>query len=443
MPDLEQNEKNDFMIEKIKARPVNKKKLLRRTMITAAMAVIFGLIACFTFLVLEPVISKLLYPEEPPQVIVFPEDQEEMSPEEMLSENMQAENQEPEPVEQNVVLKKEQIQEILSRVNLERKNYKQLYIAMADYANELNQYMVTVTGITSNMDWFNNMQESKNQTSGVIIANNGKELLILADNTPLQRAEKLSMTFYNDVQVEAQVKRKEAYTNLVILSVNLSDLPENEREDLIKVASLGSSNAKNLVGTPVVAVGSPLGSSGSIGYGMITAPGTSLSVTDRNYKLLLTDINGSQNACGVLFNLQGQILGIITNNKTGSDMKNMLNAYGITELKKVIEKMTNGSSMAYLGICGVDVTREVHDEVGVPYGTYITEVAMDSPAMQAGIQQGDILVKMNDRTILTYNEYTSVLLQMDAGDTADITIMRQSQDEYKEMEFSIVTEEAE
>ena len=71
-----QKEQNDvseknFMIEKIKERPVNKKKLLRRTLITVSMAVIFGLVACFTFLVLEPVISNWLYPEEEPQVVVF------------------------------------------------------------------------------------------------------------------------------------------------------------------------------------------------------------------------------------------------------------------------------------------------------------------------------------------------------------------------------------
>ena len=71
-----QKEQNDvseknFMIEKIKERPVNKKKLLRRTLITVSMAVIFGLVACFTFLVLEPVISNWLYPEEEPHMRFF------------------------------------------------------------------------------------------------------------------------------------------------------------------------------------------------------------------------------------------------------------------------------------------------------------------------------------------------------------------------------------
>ena len=86
----------DFLREKIKQKPVNKKKLLRRTVITVVMAVVFGLVACFTFLVLEPVISNRLYPEEEAQEVRFPEETvaEEMKPEDMLVE------EEPEPPEE-------------------------------------------------------------------------------------------------------------------------------------------------------------------------------------------------------------------------------------------------------------------------------------------------------------------------------------------------------
>ena len=88
MSDLKQNNQNDFITEKIKVKPVNKKKLIRRTIITISMAIIFGLVACVTFLVLEPVISNWLYPTKEPetQTVRFPEDKEEMSPEEMLAE---------------------------------------------------------------------------------------------------------------------------------------------------------------------------------------------------------------------------------------------------------------------------------------------------------------------------------------------------------------------
>ena len=69
MPVPEQNQDSDFMIEKIKERPLNKKKLLRRTLTTASMAVIFGLIACLTFLILEPVFNNWLYPEAKPEQV--------------------------------------------------------------------------------------------------------------------------------------------------------------------------------------------------------------------------------------------------------------------------------------------------------------------------------------------------------------------------------------
>lgn len=440
MPDTEQEKQNEFMIEKMKERPVNKKKLIRRTMITAAMAVIFGLVACLTFLVLEPVISNVLYPEEEPQVVVFPEDQEEMSPEEMLSTHMQVESEEEEPQE-SVTLEQEQIQEILDKVILDKEDYQQIYNAMTEYVEELKQYMVTVTGVSSQVDWFNNITESSGQSSGVIVANNEKELLILVDYRPIMEAEELTLTFYNNIQVKAEIKKLDSATSLAILSVNLEKL-DKEFRDTIQVAQLGSSNLKSTVGTPVVALGSPMGTSNSIGYGMVTSANSQLFKVDANYKLLITDIYGSPNAEGVLFNLQGQIVGIITENTTYTEMKNLITAYGISDLRTIMEKMSNGVPMAYLGITGTDVTKEANEELQVPLGAYVKEVMMDSPAMLAGIQQGDVIVGMDDRTVVNFREYTTILMQMQVGQTVEVTVMRQVQEEFKEMSFTIICGEA-
>lgn len=446
MQDTEQNFQNEFMIEKMKERPVNKKKLLRRTIITASMAVIFGLIACFTFLVLEPVISNWLYPEEKPQLVVFPEDQEEMSPEEMLAENMEQEQQQLQQQQEQenavqgpVSLDEEQIQEILSGVKFHFEHYKQMYNVLSDYALKLDQYMVDVSGITSNIDWFNNIQESENQASGVIIAENGKELLILVDYTPLEAAESLRLTFAGGIKANATLKEKDDYTNLAVLAVEMDDL-DKEFLKKVRVVPLGSSNLLKIVGEPVVAVGSPMGTVGSLGYGIITSS-TAISETDANYKVLQTDITGSKNAGGMLFNLQGQLVGIITNDQGSLDMKNMITAYGITELKKCVEKMANGEKRAYMGIYGVNVTDEAHTELNVPYGAYITEVEMDSPAMLAGIQLGDVLVAMQGEEITAYREYAKVIGDFAPGDTVELTIMRQVQEEYKEMVFEVVLKE--
>lgn len=453
MPDRESGNQNDFMIEKIKQRPINRKKLIRRTILTASMAVIFGLIACFTFLILEPVISNWLYPEEEPQVIVFPEDQREMSPEEMLAENLPTESPAPadEPETEGITLEQEQIEDILSRLTLDKDSYMELYDGLYHFIYDteeitgqpsISQYIVTIRGITSNLDWFNNVQESDSQASGVIIADNGRAYLILVDYTPLKNADSLVLEL-NDgyYQIEATLKGLDPSTNLAVVAVERASLPAEWQETGgLAVAPMGSSNSRTLAGSPVIAMGSPMGTSDSIGYGMITAANT-LYTVDRNYKLLLTDIVGSKKANGALFNLKGELIGIIAGSRTNSDMGNVINAYGISELKKVVEKMSNEDKLPYMGISGGDVPLSANLDFGVPRGAYIKEIDMDSPAMLAGVQRGDIITAVNDNVVTSFSDYSALLMQIEPGQMVNLTVMRQSQEEYKEMNFAIEIEE--
>lgn len=444
-PEQNNNTDRDFLKEKIKVKPINKKKLIRRVLITASMAVIFGMIACVTFLVLEPVISNWLYPEQKPQHVTFPEDQEEMSPEDMLAEKLPEES--PAPTDSpdqdgDIRLPEAQVEEILSRVVFDLENYKELYGSLGEYARSLDRYMVTVTAVTSNIDWFQDVQESRNQCSGLILENNGKELLILTNYSTIRTAQRRIVTFLDNRQAEAQLKQKSTEMDMAIIAVNLSDLISDIEEEVPVIATLGSSNSRNLPGTPVIAIGSPMGISHSVGYGMITAVNTQLSMTDRNYKLLLTDIAGSKNASGVLFNLQGQVIGVVTGSKTGSDMDNRINAYGITELKKLIENMSNGKKTPYLGIRGVDVSEEANQELGVPYGAYIRDVDFDSPALKAGIRRGDVIISVDGKDVGTFNNYSNNLIQLTPGSTVELKIMRLFRNEYREMTFNIMLGES-
>lgn len=447
MPDRQEINQDNFMIEKIKQRPINKRRLVRRTLITVSMAVIFGLIACFTFLVLEPVISNWLYPEEEPEAIIFPEEPEEMLPEEMLEEYIQpSPSPSPVPEEQtqpeSVELDENQIQQVLDRVVLDMGDYRQIYSILSDYVKELNQYMVVVTGTKSDTDWFANVYESKNETTGIVIGNNGKELLILTDYSSVKRAEHLTVTFSNGVQADALMMQYFQDGNLAVLCVSLNVLSQDMQPEDIYVASLGSSLQRNLVGSPVIAIGSPMGSSGSMGYGIITAAGSQVTLADMNFQLLTTDIYGSQSAGGVLFNTSGQVMGFITTGKTGSDMRNMISAYGISELKQIISRLTKGDRIPYLGILGVDVPKEANEQSQVPFGAYVREVEMDSPAMLAGIQSGDVIVGIDQQSVTKMGDYTNYLLKINVEDTVTLQVMRQSQGEYKELAFEVTVGEA-
>lgn len=438
MPDTDQNKQSDFMMEKIKERPVNKKKLLRRTVTTAAMAVIFGLIACLTFLILEPVFSNWLYPEEEPQAVVFPEEIDELAPEDMLVEDETPSIQE---AVESVMLEDEQIQKILDNVSLDKGNYLQLYDAMSSYVEELNASMVTVTGVSSNVDWLNDTYEQEGQTYGVLVANNGKEYLILTSRATVRQKENIRVTFCSGESAEAEVKQTDSQTSLAVVAVPISSLTKETR-DAVKVATLGSSNLKNPVGIPVVALGSPLGSVGSAGYGMIVSAAAPLSKVDANYKLFVTDIAGTSDGLGVLFNMQSQIVGIITPDRARAELKNNVTAVGISELRKLIENMSNGKTAAYMGISGTDVTADANREYGVPFGAYVREIEMDSPAMLAGIQRGDVIVEIAGNSIENFNNYAAALLRLDAGQTVTVIVQRSVQNSYREMEIELTLGEA-
>lgn len=427
MEENKQNQDIEFIKEKVKERPLNRKKLVRRTIITASMAVIFGLIACFTFLVLEPVFTNLLYPEEEPQQVELKEEniEEEMKPEDMLLE--EETETEPPVVPQTVV----------EKVELEISDYQRLYRLMYALVQKASQSMVTVTGVVTDMDWFDNVYENQGQSSGLIVAENGKELLILTDSSVVDQAETLEVTFSNGMQYEAQLKGRNKETGLAIVSVALDGIDQEIRES-IKMATLGGSGS-SLLASPVIALGRPLGSSSSVIYGMVTSTDTWANLSDRNVRILTTDMAGGNSASGVLINLSGQVVGIIKPGiKKNAENKNLLTAYGITDLRRMIEKLSNGQEIAYLGVVGTDVPKEVSEELGVPMGAYVTGIQMDSPAMEAGIQSGDVIVKLGTAEITSFAEYQDAMMALTPETATTVTVMRQGQEEYQEMTVDVI-----
>lgn len=423
MQNTEQKNNNDFMIEKLKERPVNKRKLLRKTLTTAMMAVIFGLIACVTFQLLEPVISNWLYPApQEDKLVLFPEDKEEMEPEEMLSENI--------PENNNGQT------DSLWTDGGDYAGYLQIYEALGETVETLNKSLVIITATKVNKDWLSNEYETKTETTGVIIGKTGKETLILTDYSSIKDANSVSVTLYNGYSADIELKKYHTNSDIAIVSLSFASMG-NDVEEVVP-ASFGSSKGESLLCTPVIALGSPMGECGSVGYGMITSDKGKVSAVDANYTLLTTDIYGSQYAKGFLFNLQGQIIGVITNKNKPTDMRNMITAYGITDMKQLISTLSGGFDVAYLGITGIDVSKEANVLGNVPLGIYVQEMEEDAPALRAGIQKGDIIVEMNGTLIENYEDFAEVFGELKGGRMVTVKVMRQALNEYTEMNFNIV-----
>ena len=424
MEEINNQEEYELIRERIKTRPINRKKLIRRTVITAAMAVIFGVLACITFLVLEPVFSNMLTPEEEPVAseVKIPIDEEEILPEDMILED------EEETRTQIIYQEKERTTTVLE-------DYNSLYDEIYNLSKNCQKSVVKVAGVSQDVDWFNVAYESKEVTTGLIIANNGIELLILTDGSVIMNSENIDVTFFNELVTSAVVKETDKNTGLAIIAVPVDQLTATLLDPDI-IAKLGNSKTNRLLAAPVIAVGRPVSNVISLEQGMITSKSNIINLIDNNYEMFTTDMRGYDASNGVIFNMSGEVLGIIWQKNASLD-KNTLNAIGISDLKRTIERMSNGKKRAYLGIRGTDVTLEAIN-LGVPVGAYVLEIDMESAAMKAGIQSGDVITKIDGFEITSYTVFTEAIGLHDPGDEVTVTVKRQSGEEYKEMDITVV-----
>lgn len=109
----------------------------------------------------------------------------------------------------------------------------------------------------------------------------------------------------------------------------------------------------------------------------------------------------------------------------------------ISDLKGVIEHLSNNQDIVYLGIRGADVTEEVQEELGLPEGVYITSVEMDSPAMTAGIQGGDVIVDISGQEVKSLSEMQELLLNFSEDQVITVKVMRQGKEGMKEIMCSV------
>ncbi len=185
-----------------------------------------------------------------------------------------------------------------------------------------------------------------------------------------------------------------------------------------------------------MAVGCPLGNASSC-YGIVTSAGTTVGVRDAAYQLLTTDMQGDKNASGVIVNLRGQVVGILCHGHEADGLENLLCAYGVSGIRRLIEDLSNEAERPYMGLYVSDVAAEAVKELGLPEGVFVEQVEMDSPAMAGGLAKGDLIQKVGDTAVKTVSDYMTALHLQEAGTEVKITYARLSGIEYRNMTVNV------
>ena len=280
--------------------------------------------------------------------------------------------------------------------------------------------------------------------SGIIVAENNDELLIVTNNHVVEGAQELKVSFIDGTTATARIKGLDSDMDLAVISVSLADLSQETRNS-IAIARLGDSDSLKL-GMPVIAIGNALGYGQSVTGGYISALNREVVMEDGTKGTFIqTDaaIN-SGNSGGALLTVTGEVIGINSSKIKGSGVEGMGYAIPISSASPIIadlmERRTDvvdESEMGYLGVTMQNVIEQVNQMYGIPYGVFIVEVEEDSPAQQAGIRKGDVIVKFDGRKISSNDDMKDTMQHYKAGETVKITVMRSVDGNYENIELEI------
>lgn len=289
--------------------------------------------------------------------------------------------------------------------------------------------------------------EATGSGSGIIIGQNNDEILIVTNNHVISGAKTIGIVFADDSKAYATIKGTAPYEDLAVLSVNINEL-QDETIKNIKIATLGNSDTTKL-GEMAIAIGNALGYGQSITVGYISALNREVTIDNITLNVLQTDaaINPG-NSGGALLNSKGEVIGINSVKYVDESVESVGYAIPISKAIPIINNLMNrtelkDSEKAYLGVQGKDVTDSYANRFNMPIGVYVGGVEEKSPAYDAGVKPGDIIVAVNNSKISNLTELADVLNYTKAGEMGTITVMKLINGQYEEQVLNITFGERE
>lgn len=335
-------------------------------------------------------------------------------------------------------------------------------VAQASMPSVVAITTVSVQEIPSFFGYSSHQYKSASTGSGIIVGDNDDELLIATNNHVVDGATTLSVCFIGDDvanaetetvnagdngdlnvedAVSAKIKGTDADNDLAVVAVKKSDIPEDTLNQ-IKIAQIGSSDDL-AVGQQVVAIGNALGYGQSVTSGWISALNRTISTDDgtNSTGLIQTDaaINPG-NSGGALLNMKGELIGINSAKYADSAVEGMGYAIPISKAKPILEELMNretrekvdNSKKGYLGVSLANLTTEAIEMYNMPTGAFVRSVEDDSPAQEAGICKGDIIVKFDGQKVSDGDDLLDKLQYYKSGEKIEAVIARATNGEYEE-----------
>ena len=262
--------------------------------------------------------------------------------------------------------------------------------------------------------------------TGFFITNDG---YIITNNHVVEGTQEVEIILSDGTQQTADFVGSDPYSDIAVLKAE-GNVPA--------VAALGNSDALD-PGESVIAIGSPLGDfKNTVTVGVVSATGRSID-TGKGYaieNLIQTDAAINQgNSGGPLVNLAGEVIGVNTlvvrQSPTGSVAEGLGFAIPINTAQAIARQIIEQGYFArpYMGVSFQPINPEIAARYDLPaeWGVFITNVEPGSPASEAGIQEGDIIIQVGDNVLDETHSYVNALFSYQPGDQIPLVVMRNRQ----------------
>lgn len=409
------SENYSFIKETIKEQPTDRKRLAGKFLTAAVCGVIFGACAAGTMALIVPKALERFGTAPDQKAVVT------------LTPSVKAEQVTPTP---------EATEQEKTSASTAWQN--DLSDGMSQIAEEPRRALVRISAAGEDSDLLDDSFLEYGDEEGFVFLKNSEAFYILTVSDQMQEADKFTVTFSDGAVTDGILCKKDLRTGFFVIKVPFTSVDEETQEKIPAAPLVAADDMKQT--ESVIAIGSPSGDYDSLMGGTITSVTGTLKVADEEYGMLTTDMVGSEEGGGILLNSSGEVAGIIWNQE--EDRINVIRAVETAQLRPLLESMANGEDICYIGIMGATISSYQSENLDVPRGVYVDAVDEDSPAMTAGIQNGDILHALDGQEVQSMEEYASVLQGLNKGTRTTVNVYRKNPfGEYEDVQLKVTIKE--
>ena len=289
------------------------------------------------------------------------------------------------------------------------------------YASNVNS-VVSINVSATSTNYFGQTVQTAASGTGFLITEDG---YILTNHHVVNGASSVSVTLYNGESYDAKVIGSDEDYDIAVLKIDVTGATPVVLGDSSKLA----------IGESVAAVGNPLGElTFSMTEGIVSCVNRAINVDGTPFNMIQVDCSiNPGNSGGPLFNSYGEVVGIVSakySSYSNTTVEGIGFAIPINDVVSLVKDiMTNGyvTNKAYMGITPQTMTAQMAQQYryDVTEGVFVCSVDPDSAAAKAGLKLGDVITKMDDKDIASYEDLVAAKKSYSAGDTVTLTVYRE------------------